>query len=41
VILIHFHHDETFVKMIGMKNVIAHGMLIMVLLAKPSLHGSK
>ena len=23
------HHDQTFVKMIGMKNVIAHGMLIM------------
>ncbi|MGA2781229.1 MAG: MaoC/PaaZ C-terminal domain-containing protein [Smithella sp.] len=23
------HHDETFIKMIGMKNVIAHGMLIM------------
>jgi len=23
------HHDQTFIKMIGMKNVIAHGMLIM------------
>jgi len=23
------HHDETFVRMIGMNNVIAHGMLIM------------
>ena len=23
------HHDETFIKMIGMDNVIAHGMLIM------------
>jgi hypothetical protein len=23
------HHDQSFVKMIGMKNVIAHGMLIM------------
>lgn len=23
------HHDQTFVKVIGMKNVIAHGMLIM------------
>jgi hypothetical protein len=23
------HHDETFIKMIGRKNVIAHGMLIM------------
>jgi hypothetical protein len=23
------HHDETFIKMIGMNNVIAHGMLIM------------
>jgi len=23
------HHDETFIKMIGSKNVIAHGMLIM------------
>jgi acyl dehydratase len=23
------HHDETFIKMIGMKNVISHGMLIM------------
>ena len=23
------HHDQTFIKVIGMKNVIAHGMLIM------------
>ncbi len=23
------HHDQTFIKMIGMKNIIAHGMLIM------------
>jgi hypothetical protein len=23
------HHDQSFIKMIGMKNVIAHGMLIM------------
>ena len=23
------HHDQTFIKMIGMENVIAHGMLIM------------
>ena len=23
------HHDQTFIKMIGRKNVIAHGMLIM------------
>jgi acyl dehydratase len=23
------HHDQTFIKMIGMENIIAHGMLIM------------
>ena len=23
------HHDQTFIKIIGMKNIIAHGMLIM------------